>query len=368
MFPYIFVFIFLSIISLLHFTNCTEKQKSIFFYFSVFVLVAFSGLRNNGVGADDVSYFNFFLHKTPDLYDWVFGDYEYSLRQLYMEPGFVFVNSFLRVFTDNYIFLFLTVSTLSVGIAAYNYKKYSKYFFLTLVLFFVHTYLYRDLNQIRSAVAAGLSLILISSINDRKHLKVWLTLLVAGSFHIASLSLFFAYIASFFKITRKRVFFIYVVALVFGVFGASKIFIQVVPSTGFLAAKLYSYTENKNYANAISFFDVTNVKNSFILIMILVFWHRLKKVVPYFETIVLFYLFAVVIRVAFWDLGVLAARISTFFAIVEVVIIPYFIVLFKQKKLVYLIILLYAFTMLYMNLFLKDGRNPYDFSVFNLIF
>jgi len=362
--PYIATFFMLALLSFTQFTKELKRYKLLFFLFASLYLIAFAGLRNHGVGADDFSYYDMFMYEAPNLFEWLFGSYVYDIKELYMEPGYVFLNSFLRVFTDEYIVLFLTVAFLSVGIASYNYHRYSKYVFLALLLFFVHTYLYRDMNQIRAGVAAAIGLFLIAQIHNREHLKVFFTLFIMSLFHIASVALIFAYFMSFIRVTRKRVLLAYSLALLLGIIGISQIIINVVPGGGFLAMKLYSYTTNTRYVSAVSLFDITNIKNSMILFMILLFWTRLEKVVPYFHTFVLFYLMAVSIRIAFWDLGVLAARISTFFGIVEVILIPYFIYLFRQKALITSLIILYAFLMLYLNLFAKDGRYPYELSIF----
>lgn len=362
--PYIFTFFLLAILSFTQFTKELKKYKLLLFLFASFYLIMFAGLRNLGVGDDDFGYYEMFMVKAPSVYDWLFGNYVYDIKELYMEPGYVFLNSFLRIFTDEYIVLFLTISFLSVGIASYNYHRYSQYVFLSLLLFFVHTYLHRDINQIRSAVAAAIGLFLISQIYYREHLKVFFTLFMMSLFHLASTFLVFVYFLSFMKITKKRVVVIYCISLIFGIIGISQIVINAVPGGGFLAMKLYSYTENKTYADAISLFDITNIKNSIILFVVIVFWERFEKIIPYFPIVVLFYLISVSTRIAFWDLGVLAARISTFFGIVEVILIPYFIYLFRQKILIASLIVLYAFLTLYLNLFIKELRLPYELSIF----
>src|SRR5690606_24938035 len=124
----------------------------------------------------------------PHLGHWLNGNYEYSFDDAWMEPGYIFVGAFIRLFTENYVFLFVVIAGLSVGVAAYNYYRYSPYLFLTLVLFFVHTFLYRDMIQIRSAVAAAIGLFLISQIEHRQHAKVVVTIAFASLFHMAAMS------------------------------------------------------------------------------------------------------------------------------------------------------------------------------------
>ena len=106
-----------------------------------------------------------------------------------MEPGYVFVNAVVNTFTSNYIFLFLTAALISIGITIYNYYRYSTYVLLSILLDLVHTYLYRDMNQVRAGIAAAIGLFLIAQIHNREHLKSYGTLLLSGLFHVASLSL-----------------------------------------------------------------------------------------------------------------------------------------------------------------------------------
>lgn len=362
--PYLVIFFILSFFHFIEFFKNKANLKFIMIIISSLILIFFTGLRKVGVGIDDPNYYNMFMFIAPSLDEWMFGNYVYSINDIYMEPGYVFVNSIVKIFTDNYSLLFLTIAFLSVGITSYNYSKYSKYIFLSLLLFFVHTYLYRDMTQIRAGVAAAIGLFLISQIDKREHLKVFFTLLIASTFHIASFSLLTVYLLSFIKLTRKIVVLCFFLSVFFGLLGISQIILGIIPGSGFLAMKLYSYTANEGYLSAISLFDITNIKNSFILLLIVLFWDKLKKTIPYFKTVMLFYLLAVFIRIAFYDLGVLAARISTFFGIVEVIIIPYFIFLFRQKIVISFLIIFYAFLMLYLNLFIKIGRNPYESSIF----
>jgi len=361
--PYLFIFFTLSCFALSPYTKQGKALKIPFLMLSYLMLFLFAGLRETGVGADDFVYASKFL-EVPDISHWLFGNYSYSYGTVFMEPLYVIYGAFIRLFTDDYVFLFTGVAFLSVTFAVRNYYRYSHYIFLTLLLFFVHTYLYRDINQIRSGVAAAIGLFLIAQIHNKQHIKVWLTLCLASLFHMASFILIFGYVFSFIKVTRKRVTAAYFLALFLGIIGAAQVVFQMIPGGGFLARKLHSYSTSEKFVNAVSLFDITNLKNSAVLFVIIIFWKRLERVVPYFTTLVIFYLFAVGIRIAFWDLGVLAARTSTFFGIVEVILIPYFIFIFRNKVFVTFIIILYAFLTLYLNLFIKEGRNPYALSIF----
>lgn len=361
--PYFIVFVFLSFFSIVDSLNGFGRLRVVFFLYSAIVLIFFSGFRALGVGDDDFNYFSKFLD-FPNVIEWLGGQESYSYNKVLMEPGYVFLGAVVKVFTLDYIYLFLVVSFFSVGLSSYNYYKYSRYIFLTLTLFFVHTYLYRDMNQIRSAVAAAIGLFTISQIHNRQHIRVYFTLGLAALFHMASVVLVVAYFLSFLNITRKRVIAAYFFALSLGLIGFSQVVYSFLPRVGILEKKIQSYTESEKFTDSISMFDLTNIKNSAILFVLVFFWNRLVRVVAHFQVMVLFYLLAVGIRIAFWDLGVLAARTSTFFAIVEVILVPYFVLIFRSKLFVTILILLYSLCVLYLNVYVKKISGSYSLSIF----
>ena len=360
--PYLVIFSFLSALAIAGHAKQFGQIRLSLFILSALTLILFAGLRQAGVGADDWNYVDKFLI-VPDLTKWLTGYYKYTFAEAWMEPAYIALGSLIRVFTDEYVFLFTVVAFLSVGLACYNYYRYTPFVFLTLVLFFVHTYLYRDINQIRSAVAAAIGLFLISQIYYRKHIKVIATLSFAALFHMASLSLAIVYFLSFFKVTRERLIYGYLISVILGLVGVSPVLLlAILPDLGHVTTKLIGYAYDPNTADTISLFDLTSIKNSFIFLMLIYHWHYLAEKVKYFKVMMLFYSLAVSWRMAFNDFGMFAARIATFFGVVEVILVPTLLYLFKQRIFATILILVYAFLTLYLNLFVKAGRHPYELS------
>jgi hypothetical protein len=318
-----------------------------------------------GVGRDDLNYYDMFVAQAPTLYDWLFGGFVYHFSDLFMEPGYVFVNAVVKTFTSNYIFLFLTAALISIGVTIYNYYRYSTYVLLSILLYFVHTYLYRDMNQVRAGIAAAIGLFLIAQIHNREHIKSYRTLLLSGLFHVAALSLMIPYLLSFFQVTRKKVILLYAFSLGLGIIGVGRILVKLLPASGYLFVKIAGYASDQSYGAALKLYDLTNVKNLFILLVVLVYWKRLKAIIPYFETLVLFLAVSASWRLAFSDLGIIAGRVATFFDIVEVIVIPYFICISRYKWMTVSAIVLYAFMTLYLNLYtVKISPQPYSLSLF----
>lgn len=362
--PYLLVFSWLSFAAIVDHVKQPSYLRLFFYLISVLTLVLFAGLRQAGVGADDFNYIDKFL-EVPDLTYWMSGEFRYSLKEIWMEPSYIFLGSLIRVFTDQYTFLFLAVASISVGAASYGYYKYSPYWFLSLLLFFSHTFLYRDINQIRAAVAAAVGLFLIEQIHKRNIVKCILIILAACSFHLAAASYLLVLLLSYIPIGRKSLLVGYFMSIFVGLLGVSYLMLGVLPNLGFVTIKLISYSESR-YAESVSLFDLTNIKNSIIFFVLIFFWKVLEKQTPYFNTMMLFYSLAVMWRIAFADFGIFAARIATFFGVVEVILVPSLILLIRQKILGIFLIIVYAFSMLYLNLFVKEGRYPYSLS-FDLI-
>lgn len=358
---YLGIFGVLSILSLASHVKEFKRWKLFFVLLATILLIVIAGMRGPYVTNDYENYAKSF-ENVPSLGSWVIGDYTYTFEETWMEPAYVAYGAFIKIFTDNCVWMFLGVAFLSVGIASFNYYRYSRYVFLTLLLFFVHTYLHRDMTQIRAAIAAAIGLFLVKQISDREHKKVIWTIALAGAFHMASLSFIFVYLLSFIRVTRWRATAAVTLGVIFGSVGISFTIMKFLPNLGYITTKIEGYAASQ-YVDTVHLFDITNVKNLLLSMMMIVFWDRLKERVPYFDTMAIFMLAATFWRTAFSDFGIIAARIATFFGIVEVLLLPAFVLLFKQKYIITIIIVGYAFATLFLHM---RTLRPYYFA--NLFF
>jgi len=363
MISYFFPFILLSLFHFVEFFRNNKNLKFIMLIIASLILILFAGLREVGVGTDDFNYYNIF-NDIPSLTEIFFENTQFHFDDYHKEYGYIFINIFIKNFTTNYTVLFILIAFIAVGLNTYNYKKYSSFIFLSLLLYFVHTYLYRDLNQIRAGVATAIGLFTITQIHKKEHLKFFFTLFIASLFHIAVLSLMLPYIISFFKIDRNRGILIFIIGVFFGVIGISSIIINFLPSElGSAAQSLNNYAQSQTNSRDLGMFNITNIKSLFIFILLLIFYTKLENKVKYFNILFLFYALAVSWRFAFSDFAILSGRIATFFEIVEVILIPSFLLILRQKILGSFLIILYAFLILYLNVY-TTGRQPYEMSIF----
>ncbi len=363
MYPYITVFFTLVFFSLIaHYREIKKNEKYIVIVITI-LLILFSGLRFSGTGSDDWSYIIIF-DKVNKLSDALFSIDELNIMGHHMEYGYILLNSVVKSFSDNYMFLFLCTAFISVGFSSYNYLKYSPYIFLTLLLFFVHTYLYRDMNQIRAAIAASISLFSIRHIEDKNHAKFYIVMFFSSLFHIASLIIFIPYLLSLTKFTKFKSLFFVILGFVLGGLSISTIIINNFPLIGSVTQTLNNYAESEYNSRSLGLFNITNIKVLAIYVFSYFYYDRLEKKLPYFRTIFIFYTLDLAWRFAFNDFAILAGRLATFFEIIEVILIPSYILIFKNKRIATLVIIFYASAVFYMNIFIIE-RIDYKTSLLN---
>ncbi len=341
----------------------SKNFRYILFCFLTLWLIILAGLRSYKTGMDGGNYLAFF-NTVPDVWVLITEGMSRLGGGEVFEPGYTILNSIVKAITNHYAAIFFLVAFLGVGINAYNYKKKSSYVILSLLLYFVHTYLYREFGQIRAGVACAIGLFTVSQIYYREHKRVLLTIGIATMFHFAALSLFLPYFLSFFKITRKRLVLVGIIGILLGSVGVSDFLVSILPDKFIIIEKIVQYSQSEKYARDLGLLNITNIKNYAVLFSFLIFWRKLKNKVPYFKIMMLFLALNAAWRVAFSDFAILAGRIATFYSIVEVILIPYMITIFRQKFIIWLLIILYAGLMLFLNLYHQDLNTlPYNFSV-----
>ncbi len=342
-----------------------KAYRGLIYFFLTILIILFSGLRAQGVGADDISYVEQFsrVHSYFSPFD---GKFSYSLDDENMEVGYVALSALVKYFTDDYTYLFLLVAAISVGINAYNYYQYSAYPLLVLLLYFAHPFLHKDMNAIRSAIAAAILLFSIKQLYFKNDKKVFLIILLASLFHISSLAAFFPYFLYKINFFSKRNILIGLIAsTVIGFFGAGHIILNNLPDMGLLTQKLSYYLAWEIYNYSLGLFDLVNIKNIIILTLALFFWGRMESKVPYFNVLIAFYASAVFFRIIFNDFALVAGRVSSVIGITEVILLASFVSCFKNKAIASIPIIFYASLMLVMNLANPVwGSGQYSVSIF----
>lgn len=347
--PYYLVFLILVILSFLQLSEELCRYRIVFVVIGAATLVLFAGLRSIGVGQDDLAYWREF-RDVPPIGHLITRKSLFYIYDLKFEPLYTLLSSIIKQFSDNYSVLFFSVAAIAVTLTSVNYNKYSRYACVCLLLYFSHTFLLRDMNQIRAGVAAAIGLFLIAQIGRRQHFRTVVTIGAASLFHVGALAFVLPWLLSFIRWRREWVVVAVIVGAVLGTLGVSSWVIGALPDLGSTTDRIKDYAYSQYHYN-LGLLDITNIKNLAIISVVMFYWGPLSKRVQYFDIIVLFFAISVVWRLVFSDFAIIAARIATFFGIVEVLIVSSFIILFKNRMVGLIIVLFYGFAMLTLNLF-----------------
>ncbi|MGA2914921.1 MAG: EpsG family protein [Sedimentisphaerales bacterium] len=362
MIPYFAVFGILVLLSIFEIIEADKKMRFWAAIAAVILILLFAGLRSPDTSDDGKSYISVFL-EVPDVLTWLGGHFKYSYNILQMEPFYILLCSVIKLFTYNYIWLFLIMAAIAVLVNAYNYFKYSPYVILTLILYFSHPFLYKEMGSIRTGLASAILLFSIGFIYRKKLLQFSAVTAAASLFHFAAFPFFLSYFVNLFDFKKKTLYIILAIAFLIGLIGISSWMIQYLPPTGEISQKILAYYEAEQYSASLGVFDITNIKLLFFSILLIYFKDTLQSRYPFFKVMLYIYLTGTVWRIAFNDFGIFAARIATFFIIVEVILLPMLVTVIRTRFIAYLSLVIYAFIALYLNLYVKEALHPYGISI-----
>lgn len=182
------------------FTRKIKNGYNIYLVIMMWMLFAVSSLRSNLMGADYVTYINIFLEAT---------DIKRILSVSYwLEKGYGILNWTVRQFTDNYIYLTISVNIIIFGLIYMYIKKHvaPRYYALIIFVFLANPYLYiqSTFNIIRQGCATAIILCSMDFLYEKEWIKYCLVLLLAVQFHTSAYIFFGLIIARSINWTMKK--------------------------------------------------------------------------------------------------------------------------------------------------------------------
>lgn len=332
-------------------------QKKVLFCLVFLALALFAGLRINLPDYDAYSLFFKLLNNKTVVNN------EDDLAIVADDKGYILINKLIGLFTNNPIVLFLVMAFLGVGINLSCYKKYTPYFFTAILFYYVHTYIGRELMQIRAGVACALCLYSIRYIVSNKIFYFIGIILLASTLHLAALTFLFSYFLCHLNWGIKSLSYFIFISLVIGIFMPLGRFLKSLPYMEGLE-RIQNYSDWEGFNQTLGVFsNPTVLKQLIITAVCLKFYDRLHQTVYAFHVLLVIYVFALCWLVVWNDFGIVAARIATFFSIGEVLLVASFYHIFSSKKMYTLVVGLASFMFLTLNL-IKGSLN-YHFVLFN---
>lgn len=113
----------------------------------------------------------------------------FTTDYLLIEPTFIIIRRIIKLYSNDVIWLFSIYAVLGVGLKFIAFKKLTPLLFLTVAIYIASYWTYHELIQIRAGVAAGILLLSIKPLYEKK-LTFFGIVLIASLFHASAVSFF----------------------------------------------------------------------------------------------------------------------------------------------------------------------------------
>lgn len=260
------------------------------------------------------------------------GSFE-NFWKIFYEKGWIFAiyTKFANILNLGPILYIMIPSFISLMIQKNFFYKHSPLPIISLFFFFSHGFIVRESVTIRSAIVASITIILISSLSDKKNFKFYIYLFIATGIH------YIAILGGLLIFFKKLLFPHKYIIIVFFTFICS--FLGVPKLILTLLGQKFSIVDiylNSFYANPITFNNpklIQQIGTTFFLIFIV---KQYRKAIIDNSILIISintYILSTVLFIFFMDFGIFAFRSAVMFSVVEPFILVFIITqLFKKKS------------------------------------
>lgn len=286
------------------------------------MLILIASFRVVGNDNDSESYESYFLdYDNP----WMVFSVEYSFRLF---------SRVINLFTDNVHVLFFVYALIGVVVKLMAIRQLSEFIFLSLFTYLCHFFILHDMTQIRASVAAAFFLLSIKPLCEGRKRTAFLIMCVSVFFHYSALVIMPLLFFSNKELGCKwRYVLAAVVPIGYLVYFMGIDLLTAIPLP-YIGDKLEIYRELKEYGR---FEEILVFKNPILLMKITVFYlliifydivYEYNKNLPLLLKIMgislgCFFMFA--------SLPVLSGRLYELFGVVDIILIPNVIYIFKPR-------------------------------------
>jgi len=331
-------------------------------FFNYLILISLSlatkEIRNNGIITCFVTLSliliaTFRSTESPDYENFLeLYDFEFE----YKEIGYLYLIKVGKSIFNSPLSMFFLSALMSISLKIFVIEKISPFFFISLVVYVSNIFILHDMIQMRCAIASGFIMWAVYYYCKGKNILSLLISLVSILFHYSAIIIFVVYL--FDKSTfNRRV----AITILFGSF--------LIASLGLRFGNLWSYITFGEFARLWDTYsqkmesgemDQINIYNAFFLVRVfvctlLVFSY--KKIISHGSVYVValkMYVFSICIFLLFSDVPVLAFRLSELFQVVEVVLFPSIVFLFKNHTAGKLFVITLASLFIMVNIFYNE--------------
>jgi len=350
---YFVVFILLALMALFSMEPKLRHYTGLLVALCLVVIAIFSGIRSGDVAADYESYKDIFSQ-----FDGVFdGGFQQVLNDDYFfEPGFAFLIVIIKSFTANFVVFLILISLLTSFLLFFTLKKLTVFPVLAILIFYSYDFFTNYMVAIRFGLASTLGLFVLLQISNKKYTVAFILILISMTLHTAAIVLFLPYFLSFIKLKRSYVLLTLGLALIMGYVEIGGVILNYFMLDWLpRVSSAEVYMNDESYGQSLSFLGMINLKYLILAFLTYIFWNKLSLKFKHFDMLVWFLLSTIILRIGFHELGFIIGRTSALLGIVEIIIVPLlFAIVFKNKLLCFIGVIVYALIHLLFVLFVKN--------------
>lgn len=269
-----------------------------------------------------------------------------------LEPTFKAIAWFSHTFLgSNYIFLFAVYAVLGVTLKFIAIRELSNFALLSVAIYISQFFILHEMTQIRAGIASSFMLLSIKPLFERNWRRFLLYALCATAFHLSGVIILALWFINPHR--RLKIYLLLIpAAILIYLLGVDILGIIPIP---YLSAKIAIYQNLREYTDCVH--NHINLFNSLYLVRLglcyLLFWAAptLRKHNRYFTLLLKIYTISLAAMPLFAPIPVVAFRTHELLGIVEIILVPTLVFLFRPTNIAYLVVILYGFCLLMISLF-----------------
>lgn len=316
---YIFIFFF-AILSSIDSWGIKNNQKKILVNLISGCLILFAGLRLDNADYDVYSE----AYLTISNGEFVISD-----------MGFNLILYLLNFISDLPITMFLVIAYTSVCINFNSFKKYSPYIFTTILLYFVHNFVLKEMIQIRAGLASSICLYSLRYLVKEDYKKTIWAWILALSIH--STTIIFGIFILIYKLkpSRTTIISVLILCLIIGHLFPFGSIIKSLSDIESYSTRLAAYVMygDSGYASKLGVFtNINTVKSLILCFFFLIVYNRFSRKFIYFKPMFLSYTIGLCWLICFNDFAIIGARMSNILMCGEPILLALPFSIFKRSS------------------------------------
>jgi len=324
------------------------KSAKLAYIISLFFLIIIAAFRPATCCADYSTYVDYY------------NDISY-IPLSFLEPSYFVITAISRTLFSSPIGVFIIYAILGVCLKGLAIAKLTKYYAVSLILYFGSFFLLHEMTQIRVGVAAGILLLSIPYIQQKKLIKFVSLILIGCLFHYSLIIFLPFYFIDSFKINKLAYISIVIGIYVITLAGVNFLTILNYVKLGFLSSKIEAYQAllQQGMFGGISLINPLLYLRIIILIFFIVNYKALLLKNQYAVIIIKIYAFSILAFIGFSPLPILAGRVSQLLGVVEIILVPYGIYILKPRYVAAVLFVMFALLIMYKQLYYSDLMSGY---------